>query len=1817
MNSIFKKLLFVWTLFFTSFLYADGVVTTINISNATSVNEADAGSTKMRFTVTLSDTPFLFTKVSYTTSNGSATAGSDYVAKSGDLWFLAWESSKTIEIDILDDTVDENNEYLYVNVSTTATGYEVDDGRGYGYIIDDEATPIEVRAYNQSITEQDSGTNDMNFKIYLNQLAPAGGVTVTYTTSDNTAVKNDDYIETTGSVTIPEGSSYVYVSVPIVSDLLPESQERFYLNLSNTNVGTLKTTRVSGYINDNDAIKVDISSSDVQEGNNGDSNKMPFRIFLSKPYPLTTPLTITYQTQDGSTPSATTGLDYTAKSGSVTFNQGDVEKLVYVDIIGDDDIEPDENLKMIISGSSYIIDDNSESEILNDDGSYPGVNFTTTPFSINEGDVGQKDLEFTFTLDKPALAGTSFKYYTQDDEAKISDNDYDEVPLTTYTIPEGETQIRIVVKINGDTSIEPNETFYLKIQDEVNINVTGHTAEGIILNDDGSYPSLTFEHNSYSISEGNSGQKDLNFTMILDQPALAGSAFDYFTQDSTAQTSDSDYVAIPTTTHTIPVGATQITIPVKINGDTEIESDESFYLKITNEVNLTFSGSQQTTGTILNDDGDYPTIRFDQNKYSIVEGDSGVKDLNITFTLNAPALADTQLDYHTQDRTAQDGSNSSKDSDYVATAGTLFIPSGSTTASILVPINGDKNIEPDEEFYFNIRNIVNLQMSVTKVKVTIENDDVHNEEPFICDNHMYLSSSIKRGSTETGKMWLHRIDTGKTPFGFEVMDDVGELKLYNALAYSTDDNYIYGLYKKELIKLSKTGKVISLGNILDLPAILTTKQLFAGAIYNGEYYISGPGVDYDKIYKINLLDKSVSEITLNTAISLLDFSFTPDGQYLHGIVDGGRMVKIDVDMNSTDLGKVNFIGEAHTGYQFDSSFSDKNGRFFANDSYGHGFFEFDLTTGTKQFLSDSQPADFNDGANCLLAELVFNDYGDAPSSYGTPKHNIANGVFMGSEVDHDVHSYADITATGDDLNGIDDEDGVTLIDGSDLNGSYFALNTLQELKIKASKAGYLNVWLDYNINGVFDTGEKIIDAKLLLAGEQTISFTVPNGLVVNKTTYIRFRFSSTQTLDATENAADGEVEDYAIKFGTAFTPLKGTFNIERTNSGAYAIGLDQRNAWYTQIVGRDFDYSILLYDETFTTAQEMDNVTVKVELVNTESNTTLYERYAHIKNTPPLDRIDSVSGVNAPIDDLATLPASKDVHFRISYGVDDADGIIQADCAGDPQVCFNSFTKTRTDLAQDNFAIRPEQFNVRIADGDTVLPSTPSPLRLAAGYDYNLTLIAGQYNDVTKASPDYNASIPRILKFIGSINCANQEDNVTTETLRDGHTISDRNSSLYNPFTFDNVGHYTLLKFIDKEWTKVDWNKVVPDCIKNSTETPSDANLLSGCDIAAPDDTNISFYPHHFAVNFAMNNLPNSGHDSLIYMSELNAGYNDVAVQFEGNITAKSEGNITTTNFIDGCMAENVIVAPDALIKSEDGINQLLRTSHQANLSPQRANVNIRRMVRFNGDVNDTHFASINYFTNGLTIPASKFLVGNNNGSMTLDLRYNIDKHHSRTINPIHVNFNSIAINAIDAQSSANGIVNYYTPSGGQQFTNNVRNFYFTQVAPDDVIYHRVNVDVSPTIRTPLNVEIFCDKNSSYCDETNLTAYTNINSSPRRDAGWYLSTGHDSNNDGQVIQLDDTPDIVDIAPDENITFVHGRNGLVINTFNDCVPPFETTVVTITPSPVLQYHPNPANNGLPTYEIPCKRNPSAWSGLGETGNIVETNTTTNTAGKIDW
>jgi hypothetical protein len=113
-------------------------------------------------------------------------------------------------------------------------------------------------------------------------------------------------------------------------------------------------------------------------------------------------------------------------------------------------------------------------------------------------------------------------------------------------------------------------------------------------------PVLTID--DVSVVEGNSGLTSATFTVRLSAPAPPGGVtFDIATADNTATSASGDYVALALSAETITEGNQSYAFTVTVNGDTQVESHEAFFVNITG-VTGAVSGDLQGVGTVQNDD---------------------------------------------------------------------------------------------------------------------------------------------------------------------------------------------------------------------------------------------------------------------------------------------------------------------------------------------------------------------------------------------------------------------------------------------------------------------------------------------------------------------------------------------------------------------------------------------------------------------------------------------------------------------------------------------------------------------------------------------------------------------------------------------------------------------------------------------------------------------------------------------------------------------------------------------------------------------------------------------------------------------------------------------------------------------------------------------------------------------------------------------------------------------------------------------------------------------------------------------------------------
>ena len=192
---------------------------------------------------------------------------------------------------------------------------------------------------------------------------------------------------------------------------------------------------------------------------------------------------------------------------------------------------------------------------------------------------------------------------------------------------------------------------------------------------------------SVRVLEGTSGTA-ATFTVRLSAPLpLPGVSLRFATKDGTAK-AYADYIPV---IGTLGLDARHLsyTIQIPVIGDAILEADESFAVRLLTLPPGMFFADSVGICTIVNDDAP-ASIAVDSLR--VVEGDAGTVGAAFTVRLSAPIALPGTLEYATEDRTAQAGS------DYVPVAGALALNPAQLSYSITVPVIGDTIVEGNERF---------------------------------------------------------------------------------------------------------------------------------------------------------------------------------------------------------------------------------------------------------------------------------------------------------------------------------------------------------------------------------------------------------------------------------------------------------------------------------------------------------------------------------------------------------------------------------------------------------------------------------------------------------------------------------------------------------------------------------------------------------------------------------------------------------------------------------------------------------------------------------------------------------------------------------------------------------------------------------------------------------------------------------------------------------------------------------------------------------------------------------------------------------------
>lgn len=207
------------------------------------------------------------------------------------------------------------------------------------------------------------------------------------------------------------------------------------------------------------------------------------------------------------------------------------------------------------------------------------------------------------------------------------------------------------------------------------------------------------------------------------------------------------------------------------------------------------------------------------------------------------------------------------------------------------------------------------------------------------------------------------------------------------------------------------------------------------------------------------------------------------------------------------------------------------------------------------FAPDGEAEDYS----LVIAAADLVDRGDAPASYGDPRHAVVSSIYLGAGLpDSDVLTIHSANADGDDLSDFDDEDGVAAFPpftaGSTSSLTVATHETVSDANALLAPAlrqpgiTNLQVWIDFDGDGVFSTEEHVAinyrdggtgDTDGIFNDSITLDIPVPT-TAINGDTFARLRWSTSSALasDPFDGFnADGEVEDYKVTIVNPDAPV--------------------------------------------------------------------------------------------------------------------------------------------------------------------------------------------------------------------------------------------------------------------------------------------------------------------------------------------------------------------------------------------------------------------------------------------------------------------------------------------------------------------------------------------------------------------------------------------------------------------------------------------------------------------------------------------------------
>ncbi|MBL9169972.1 MAG: DUF11 domain-containing protein [Verrucomicrobiales bacterium] len=616
----------------------------LQISDTSAVEGPGAQAT---FTVSLSQPSAFPITVVWGTVDGTAKAGSDFTGSTGQtLIFAPGETTKTLSIPILDDSVAESPEQFTVHLSTPTNG-QIGKADGVAQLTDNDTTRAPVLAmgvisspnpatvgipltYTISITNLGPGTLDA--VSLINQL-PAGLSNVVIKVGGNTCTLADGKVSCEfGS--LPEGGV-----LTVVIEGIPTTPGVYLDTVTASGASGGKPVAPVTVLHETQVLDQPILTISNTTATEGPGAQAIFTVSLSRP--STTPITVTWSTVDGT---AKAGSDFTgATSQSLTFAPGETSKTLSVAIVDDTLSESPEQFTVHLSASvnAQIGRADGTAELTdNDEPTLPvlAVGVTSSPnpvtvgtpvtYTISVTNLGPGTLDAVSLINQlpPGLSNVVIK--VGGNTCTIVDG---VISCEFGSLPEGGV---LTVVIEG---IPTTPGVYIDTVTASGTSGGKPVVPVTVTQETRVIDQPVFTMSDTTVTEGPVAQA--TFTITLSRPSTLPALVTWRTIDGSAK-AGTDFTGMTGQLLTFAPGQTSKTVSITILDDDVAESPEQFTVRLSSAINAQIGKAEGVAELLDNDSAPLPILAVGISSSPT----TGVVGSPITYTLSVTNLGPGTID---------------------------------------------------------------------------------------------------------------------------------------------------------------------------------------------------------------------------------------------------------------------------------------------------------------------------------------------------------------------------------------------------------------------------------------------------------------------------------------------------------------------------------------------------------------------------------------------------------------------------------------------------------------------------------------------------------------------------------------------------------------------------------------------------------------------------------------------------------------------------------------------------------------------------------------------------------------------------------------------------------------------------------------------------------------------------------------------------------------------------------------------------------------------------------------------------------------------